>query len=382
MSEDKGQTTQHKSDLGCQLHLRELFHSTRQSTIHDEPGIPEARRFYKLRHGITFDVSEIQTPEIDEALIYGFLDNDDETEAKSAAGSLFDSFNLQLLTASKGARDSLYDLSRSFARRQYELESTIEGVKPIRSLLSSTHLVAPSLFSKIFVPFLAIAVCLLFVLEWGSQAGMLQSSGDEAYIGTGGFITALLSTPVLIMMSLGFKAYFSHIKNTQQPSILRLMVTGMIVLAFVYFIAFSIYYGGLLAIDEGELSLPNELWKQVVMFCQLAIGPIAAILVFNDLEKRGQHYSEERIFYSQEHLAVDEELNGLSARRQDTSILMEYLNGFEFAYQESRKHFINLFLARLRNIKYEHTVVANTAKLEFMRNRVSKPVLSVVSSRG
>jgi len=382
MSENKQQITQHKSDLGCQLHLRELFHSTRQSKLHDEPGIPEARRFYKLRHGISFDVSEIAIPDIDDQFLYGFLEGDDETEAKSVAGSLFDSLNLQMLTASRGARESLYDLSRSLGRRQFELESTIEGVKPIRSLLSSTNLVAPSLYSKIFVPFLAIATLLLFALEWGSQAGMLQSSGDEAYIGTGGYISALLSTPVLIMMSLGFKAYFSNIKQTKQPSILKTMVLGMVVLATVYFVSFSIYYGGLLAIDEGELSLPNELWKQVVMFCQLGIGPIAAILVFNDLEKRGQHYSEERIFYSQEHLAVDEELNGLSARRQDTNILMEYLDGFEQVYNESRRNFINMFLARLRNMKYEHTVVANTAKLEFMRSRNTKPSLSVVSSRG
>jgi hypothetical protein len=196
-------------------------------------------------------------------------------------------------------------------------------------------------------------------------------------------MSAMLATPILVMLTFAFKAWYSSINRNKQRPVKNIFFSLIVFLAVFYFIGFAIYYGGLMVIDEASLDLPPEVWKQVMMFAQLGLGPLTALLVFIDLEKRAHHYSVEKIYYSKEHLACDEELSHLIARRQDNDISLASLEGFEKAYDKVKNSFISSFLNRQRSykIEYESSILSAKSKFITSRHEVVKPALQIIGGR-
>jgi hypothetical protein len=169
---DKDSTNNNSTgEIEYKLHQREIFSSPRQIEEPDEnPRTSEANRFLQQRHGTSFKINkDLITPEIKDNDLFGLVESN-EQEISTFAHELFDSKNLQQLSEANGAKQAIKDQSASYERRQRELESVVEGVSPIRSLLSSVKLVSPSMFHKIFVPIMAFFIVVLIFLEWGSQA--------------------------------------------------------------------------------------------------------------------------------------------------------------------------------------------------------------------
>ena len=356
--------------------IRESFSSESQLNEAEIDKSPEALRFLEKRQGVTFKSEDIIHPIITVKDLVGHKSSTDD-EVRLSAGNSFDELNIQLLEASIGAKESLPSASESLTRRQEQSEASVEGSDPIRSLISSKKLVEPTMYVKILVPFLVILSIILIGLEWGSQASMLQMSGDEAFLGEGGFLKALFTTPVLIMMTLGIKSWFSSASKRVHKRTNSLSITFIIALGVTYFMSFSIYYGGLQEMNPTSLELPDALWKQIMMFTQLSIGPISSLLIFNFLEKQSQKYGVEEVFFSEEHLVNDEEYVSISARRQDVDTSYGRIHGFEKAYQSSKLVFEQRFINELEIYKIKLQAVIAIAEVDLI-TETEKPELKIV----
>lgn len=369
-------------EIGYSLDLRNNYSTNLRNQDHPMPETAMSYRFLKLRQGATFKPEDIIKPEVSSSIFLKLAtQNATDEEIRTTAGKIFDGANFHLYEKSKGSEKALGDYSESLGRRQHGLEKDTEETPPLRSMYSAKDLVKLSK-AKLMFGFLTIIVIVgLVVLEWSSQATLIQMSGDEVFLGEGGYIKALLVTPVLIIFTLFLKFAIKDFEPKAQRNIRNLLLIVLSSCAIAYFLAFSFYYGGMLSLDDDSLKMPPEVWRKIMIFAQLVLAPFSTMFIFNAIEKRAEYHKEEAVFYNKKHLALDEELGSIVARREDTDFTIKHFEGFRAGYLHMKEMYIEEFYGEYTDFKTAYLSATCTAIVNFRKNRTEedkKPKLRIV----
>ena len=337
-------------NIGCVLYLRDQFSSDLQNKEPPESVIPETERFDKRRIGHRFIPDEITYPTVDDSVFLELANkNASEEEVKETAGKYFDSKNEHLLEKSKGGIDALRQHENHLSHRQAHLEELIEETPSIRTLYSDTNLVEPPKSQKLSALISRVVILLLFLIEWGNLGTSVQMSGEEVFLGSGGFFKALLVTTVPVIFTWLLKTWFPGLGWKSQKIFGNIVVGILSILVMVYFFGFANYYGW--QMDDTSLAMPPDIYKKVMLYAQLSIPPFAIALIISKYVKQANEFKEEFVFHNKEFLALDEELTSVVARRKDTGQILKHLEGFGKLYLAKKLSLKKILMANILSSK-------------------------------
>jgi hypothetical protein len=354
-------------DVDDSSYLRANFDTKKQYEKKTNSSSSIAWQFWEEQYGTTGTLKDVLMPAINQSDLFPYIDKE-ESELRKISQANFNGYtnNKEILGIVRGALVNLTEEANALTKRLNIIYNDINQVDKYRILESNEDLVNPNRFHiKQFVVMLATGV-VLFFLEWIVQAVFKQSSGDPEYRGVVGIGKSMAVTSIALFGSLGLKVAFDFNRKTPKKIISILLVISL----FFYFVFMSLYCGTSTVMDEMIISF-NWVLSTGMMFFQMLVNTFSFVLVSVFVKKSAVHFKEEKAVYSEEYLLLQAEASSLEAQRRDKNVKKGYLTEIEAGFFDKRRHYEDLFLLAVDELRIQQFAFLSQAKSHFVSSYYS-----------
>jgi hypothetical protein len=122
--------------------------------------------------------------------------------------------------------------------------------------------------------------------------------------------------------------------------------------------------------DEMIISF-NWVLSTGMMFFQMLVNTFSFVLVSVFVKKSAVHFKEEKAVYSEEYLLLQAEASSLEAQRRDKNVKKGYLTEIEAGFFDKRRHYEDLFLLAVDELRIQQFAFLSQAKSHFVSSYYS-----------
>lgn len=349
---------------------RDFFNT--ESAINPKLEIPDFLVYAERRYQTKFDVSEISSPTFtpDQANAKAFLTIE---QSRIELGNLFDATakNLQLLVAAQSViSTSTNNAELREAQREKLADYLMQELwNPVFCVHTNEQLAKINRYGFWESVLITISAIFIFGSEYIFQASTMNGADIEPYIGSAGFIKALMVSFTSIGISLALKVALNHIPQSKMTMAWKIMGVLLLILAIPWFFCLVMAFQPVP--ETGDIP-DTATFLLLFKALQAILAPLVINMIMVYLKKSSERNSAQKPVYDAHSLAVDEEIGSLAVRAFDAKFKGGYVQGFISEYQSRKEAFINESFEQITKVQAEMRYLADN------RQNLAPPKLKVI----